>query len=161
MFPGLMKGTTLSGMTGTHTQSSYERVELRVRMKNGDPSYQTPVDVHWKWEKDIVCLVCDCRTIKVTPTVMFSTGTGDTYACDVQVGDILKGVDNTFVVEKMNRYRVLSPVYNLIFKEPVWLITKGVFVSSTLRYVKGIQNEQEEIQPVHSASSNQTEFLSN
>jgi hypothetical protein len=161
MFPGLMKGTVLSGMTGTHTQTSYERVDLRVRRENGEPRYQSPLDVYWKWERDIVCLACDCRTIKVTPTVQFSTGTGDTYACDVRVGDILKGVDNTFVVEKMNIYRVLSPVYNMIFKEPVWLISKGVFVSSAFKYVKEVKDVKEEIQPVLSASGNQTEFFTN
>ena len=160
MFPGLMKGTPLSGTSGTHTQSSYEKIDMRVRKLNGDPSYQVPLDVCWKWEKEIVCLSCDSRTIKMTPSMRVLTGTGDTYVGDVVVGDILKGVDNSFVVERLNIYRVLSPVYNMIFKEPVWLIAKGVFVSSALQYVKELKNEQSFSQS-ESSSRNQTEVFTN
>lgn len=141
MLPGLIKGTPLSSMTGLHIQVNQECHDLRTRHMDGSPAYLSPLRALWQWEKEIIFLTSDCRTLKVTPNAVFLTGFGETLAKDIMVGDILKGTDNTFVVEKCDNFRVVSPIFNYVFPEPYWLIAKGVFVQCATKHAKEVQDE--------------------
>jgi len=141
MFPGIIKGTPVSALQGIHVQLNQEIVKLHVRAIAGNPSYVYPRSTMWKWEKEVVCLTCAERTLKVTPDAVLLTGFGETLARDVTVGDVLKGIDNSFVVEKRDLFRVVSPMFNFVFEESYWLVVKGVFLGCATKHEKEVVNE--------------------
>jgi hypothetical protein len=127
-FPGLIKGTPLPTSSGPVIQNSIDKVPLSVTLMDGTDIEMEPSFITWKWFRSITFVKTADFTVKTTPSTIFSSADKLIPANHLKKGMVLDTNTADIPITDVHTYHVLTPVFCLLFPEPVMMLVKGVFI---------------------------------